>query len=130
MVVAVLPDSSFYIRCTRTSLDPFQEMSRKLEDYEFLTCGMVVLEVSRGLREPAILRRFKERFAVMPFVPSNRAVWERASDIAWGLDRRGVILPATDILIAACALEAKAAVLTADAHFHSVPGLRVMESLG
>ena len=45
---------------------------------------------------------------------ANRPVDERGS-----LDRRGVILPAPDLLIAASALQTDATVLTHDAHFHS-----------
>jgi len=45
------------------------------------------------------------------------------------LDRQGIVLPAPDLIIAACALQADAAVLTADAHFRMIPGLDVLESL-
>lgn len=126
---AVLPDSNFYIGRMRAGVDPFAELALHVDRYEFLTCGMVVLEVSRGLREPRVLRLFRERFAVMSFLPTSNAIWQRATEIAWALDRQGLVLPAPDVLIAACALQAKAAVLTADAHFHSIPGLRVLDSL-
>ena len=56
-------------------------------------------------------------------------VWERATQLAWSLDRQGVVLPAQDLLIAACALHANATVLTADAHFSRIPGLRVIDRL-
>lgn len=125
----VLPDSSFYIACTRAGLDPFRELANYVETYEFVTCGMVMLEVCRGLREPRVLRRFQERFAIMPFLPAHNDVWRLANDIAWGLDRRGIVLPATDILIAACALRVKATVLSREAHFESIPGLQVLPSL-
>jgi predicted nucleic acid-binding protein len=38
-------------------------------------------------------------------------------------------LPAPDILIAAHALQAGATVLTLDAHFSAIPGLRVIDRL-
>jgi len=66
---------------------------------------------------------------VMIFLPSSNAVWERATQLAWSLDRRGMVLPAQDLLIAACALQAHAAVLTLDAHFEQIPGLRVLNQL-
>jgi predicted nucleic acid-binding protein len=63
------------------------------------------------------------------YIATGRTVWERAEQLAWSLDRQGVVLPSPDLLIAACALHANATVLTADAHFQSIPGLRVLEQL-
>ena len=90
----------------------------------------VVLEVCRGRSNPSLLKRFQERFAIMLYVAAGNSVWERAGQLGWALDRKGIVLPAPDLLIAACALQAKAAVLTFDAHFHEMPGLRVIDSLG
>lgn len=46
-----------------------------------------------------------------------------------GLRRKGQSIPANDLWIAATALEHGAALLTLDAHFHQVDGLRVVERL-
>jgi predicted nucleic acid-binding protein len=129
MANLVLPDSSFYIRSTRAGLDPFVELGAHSTEWEFATCGMVVLEFCRGIRPPHQLVLFRERFAVMLYIPTTNSTWDRATQLAWSLDRQGAILPAQDILIAAHALQADAAVLTADAHFHQIPGLRVIHSL-
>jgi predicted nucleic acid-binding protein len=125
----VLPDSNFYINCARAGLDPFVELSAHSDDWEFATCGMIVLEVCRGRSNPTVLQRFRERFAIMSFIAAGTSVWEQAAQLAWSLDRRGIVFPAPDLLIAACALQAKAAVLTADAHFQEIPGLRVLAEL-
>jgi predicted nucleic acid-binding protein len=130
MVELVLPDSNFYITRARAGLDPFVELAAHTDEWEFATCGMVVLEVCRGRRDPNLLKRFQERFAIMLYIAAGNSVWERAGQLAWSLDRQGIILPAPDLLIAACALQAKATVLTADAHFQEIPGLRVIESVG
>jgi predicted nucleic acid-binding protein len=128
-VELVLPDSNFYINRARAGIDPFVELATHAEAWDFATCGMVVIEVCRGRRDPALHRRFRDRFAIMPFVATGVSVWERAEDLAWSLDRRGIVLPAPDVLIAACALHVKAAVLTADAHFQEIAGLRVLDRL-
>jgi len=125
----VLPDSNFYITSTRAGLDPFIELGNFIGTCDFVTCGMVVLEVTRGRSDPNVLRRFQERFAIMIYLPTTNQIWERAAQLAWSLDRQGIILPAQDILIAAHALQTDAAVLTYDAHFSSIPGLRVVDHL-
>ncbi|MFI5356741.1 MAG: PIN domain-containing protein [Opitutales bacterium] len=129
MASLVLPDSNFYITSARAGRDPFQELAAHAEAWEFATCGMVVLEVCRGRRIPDIYERFRERFAVMIYIPTTSQIWDQAAQLGWGLDRRGLVLPAPDLLIAACALQARAAVLTRDAHFSRVPGLEVIDRL-
>jgi len=130
MANLVLPDSNIYIGAVRAGRDPFRQFASALEEWEFATCGMVMLEVCRGLRDPAVLQRFRERFAVMIHLATGNSMWERATQLAWSLDRRGIVLPAPDLLIAACALQADATVLTADAHFQAIPGLSVIDHLG
>ncbi|MBL9217941.1 MAG: PIN domain-containing protein [Opitutaceae bacterium] len=125
----VLPDSSYFITHAREGVDPFHRLSAHDKEWEFATCGLVVTEVCRGRRDPNVYRRFRERFAVMIFITTTNAIWERTAQLAWTLDRQGVIIPATDLLIAACALQADAAVLTYDHHFQQVPGLRVVDHL-
>jgi predicted nucleic acid-binding protein len=129
MAGLVLPDSNFFISHARRGEDPFVALAAHAVEWEFATCGMVVIEVCRGRRDPALHRRFRECFSIMLYVATGNTVWERAGQLAWSLDRRGIVLPTPDLLIAACALHANAAVLTADAHFHEVPGLRVLDRL-
>lgn len=129
MANLILPDSNVYIDALRAGVDPFQTFAPHLEEWEFGTCGMVMLEVCRGLRDPAVLKRFRERFSVMIYVPTTNAIWDRATHLAWALDRQGRTLPSQDLLIAACALHAGAIVLTRDAHFQNIPGLHVMDRL-
>lgn len=125
----VAVDSSFYIHALRSKRQPFQEMERLAEGVEWATTGMVILEVCRGLRRSDLRDRFAERYATMVYLPTTNAVWEQASRLAWTLDRRGRILPAQDLVIAAACLSQGAALLTHDAHFVEVPGLTVFSSL-
>ena len=129
MANLIIPDSSIFIDATRAGRDPFVELGAHVEEWEFATCGIIVLEVTRGLRFPKILQSFRERFAIMVTIPTTHQIWERASQLAWALDRKGVVLPAPDILIASHALHTDALVLTHDTHFSSVPGLRVADHL-
>lgn len=125
----LLPDSSFYITCARRQEDPFVSLAAHTEEWEFVTCGVVVAEVCRGRSDPHVLRKFRERFGIMIYLPTTNAVWERVAQLAWTLDRQGTVLQLPDLVIAATALEADATVLTFDAHFRQIPGLRVTGQL-
>ncbi len=129
MANVVLVDSSFFIRRFRERLDPLLELAAHAGNWDLATCGMVKLEVCRGLK-PALMRtRYEAAFAVMLYAPTNFSGWERAAHLAWELDRVGKNIPAPDLVIAACALAIDAPVLTFDRHFQLVPGLRVLDRL-
>ncbi len=129
MAAAVLVDSNYYIRRLRTDGDPLLELERLAHHYDFMTCGMVVMEVCRGLQFEPQRRRYRSAFAVMNCILTTSRVWDLATDIALALDRQGMPIPPQDSLIAAHALHTDAAVLTFDRDFHRVPGLTVLDRL-
>jgi predicted nucleic acid-binding protein len=96
---------------------------------DIVTCGMVRLEVIRGIALPKVRRHMESFFDVMQNVTTDNKLWEDACELGWQVTRKGHNMPAQDIIIAACALRAKAAVLTHDGHFDHIPGLRVLHSL-
>ena len=129
MANAVLVDSSFYIGRQREGHDPFADLESFLETGDPLTCGMVTMEVLRGIPSETTRHRYRTAFTLMNFVPTTSRVWELATEIALHLDRRGTPIPPQDSIIAAHAIEAAAAVLTLDRHFRLVPKLRVLDRL-
>jgi len=129
MAAAVLVDSNYYIRRLRHDGDPLLELEQLASRYEFMTCGMVVMEVCRGLQFEPQRRRYRAAFAIMNCIPTTSRVWDMATDIALTLDRKGTPIPPQDSLIAAHALQASAAVLTLDSDFRRIPGLTVLGSL-
>lgn len=121
-----LVDSNVYIGLLRRGLDPSLALMDWIGDGDLAICGMVRLEVERGLRVERIRRRLSSFFDVLLNIPTTNRIWEEAAAQAWSLDRRGLVLPAQDILIAMCAKEIGAAVLSDDRHFDLLPGLRVL----
>ena len=63
MANGVLVDSSFFIRRLRERRDPLLERLTHTDRWDPATCGMVKLEVGRGLVIPAMRRRYAEAFA-------------------------------------------------------------------
>jgi predicted nucleic acid-binding protein len=130
MVGNVLVDSSFYIDRLRAGEDPFEEFAEHADEIDFFTCGVVMIEVLRGLKIKRAHTRFSSLMGSMIYVPTHNHIWERAAALAWELDRKGLRMQVTDLLIAVSALEADAAVLTLDSDFSRVPGLHVLQRLG
>jgi predicted nucleic acid-binding protein len=105
-------------------MDPTRWLGSRLED--IYTCGMVRLEVLRGMKNPGERDDMTAFFNVLCNVPTDNRLWEAAAELGWKLDRSGNTIPAQDVLIAACALRAGVPVLTADRHFDAIPGLMVI----
>lgn len=127
MRILVLVDSNVFIGLLRRGLDPAEVLSDWIGSGDLATCGMVRLEVERGLRVEKIRRCLGSFFDVLINVPTNNKIWELATSLAWSLDRAGTTLPAQDILIATCAQEIGAAILTDDKHFEAFEGLQILK---
>jgi predicted nucleic acid-binding protein len=85
------------------------------------------VEVLRGVLDPRQRSRVEAFFDLLPEVPMDRELWQKAADLAWKLDREGRVLPVTDLIIAVSALDSGAAVITRNKHFWEVPGLECRE---
>ena len=86
-------------------------------------CPIVQLELwngARGGREQRALRHFAN---VLPDLPIDPGVWSAAYDLARRARKRGVTVPAADLIIAACAHHHGAELETADTDFEQLGGL-------
>jgi predicted nucleic acid-binding protein len=127
MSATVLVDSNVFISLLRRGLDPVELLGDWIGNGDLATCGMVRMEVERGLKTDRIRRRIGNFFDVLINVPTTNKIWEQATETAWKLGRSGITLPAQDILIAACASEIGAAVLSDDKHFDEFAGLQIFK---
>lgn len=126
MVHDILVDSNVFIDLLRLGRDSAQVIGNWVGKRKLATCGVVRLEVLRGVHSPKRFASISAFMDTMVNVPTDQDLWTKATDLAWKLDRRGIVLPAADLVIAACALRIHAAVLTSDAHFQQITGLRVL----
>ncbi len=129
MFANVLVDSSYYIDRLRAGEDPFEEFALHADEADFFTCGVVMIEVLRGLKVKKAHDRLAALMGAMIYVPTLNHHWERARALAWELDRQGRFVHVPDLIIAVCALESDALLLTLDSDFRRVPGLQVIDRL-
>lgn len=123
----VMVDSNVYIHFLKKNQDPLACLRSWTDPAELVTCGMVRMEVERGVCGPKMRTRVAAFFDLLRFVPTSNQIWANATEMAWTLDRRGKVLPAQDVLIAAHALKFGGAILTSDRHFYEIPGMRVYD---
>ena len=125
----ILVDSSVYIDWLRGRVDFPRMLEPWLRSGSLWTCGIVRVEVLRGIRHADQAYRLAEFFDLIPEVPCDAELWSRAAELAWKLDRSGIVLPLSDVVIGACALTVGARVITTDSHFQKIPGLRTSKVL-
>lgn len=126
---AILADSSFYIRLMRQGQDPLRALSLAAATRDLAVCGVVRCEVARALHQTNLRQKFKQTWDVMINVPTDKRVWEEVEQTLWTLDRRGMVMPLTDVVVGCCAQRIGAVVLTYDHHFHAIPGVRTIDRL-
>jgi len=125
----MLVDSTIYIELLRRGEDVPFLLRPALLGGQLFVCAVVRVEVLRGIRPVVVRDELSELFDLMTDVPTDTRVWRKATDLAWTLDRRGAVLPLTDLVIASCALVVGTTVVTNDPHFWQIPGLTVKKSL-
>jgi hypothetical protein len=121
----ILVDSSSWIHFLRPNGDPVvrSRVGTALTSGEACWCPLVRLELWNGAagdRDRTSLRDFD---AVLPELAIDYEVWADAYELARRARSAGVSVPATDILIAACARRHGAELETADSDFERLAAL-------
>lgn len=82
-----------------------------------VTTGMIKPEIMSGARTREAFQRLKDGFNALDLIASDETIWQRACQLGFDLRGKGVTVPHTDLLIAACALQSGSTIVHADAHF-------------
>jgi predicted nucleic acid-binding protein len=125
----MLVDSTIYIDLLRRGEDIPFVLRASLLSGQLFVCGVIRAEVLRGIRAIEMRNELSELFDLMVEIPTDARLWRKVTDLAWNLDRRGTILPLTNLVIASCALVVDTSVVTTDPHFSQIPGLTVKRTL-
>ena len=126
----ILVDTSSWIHMLRPDGDPtvHARVEEALTSGQACWCPVVQLELwngARGDRERKVLRGLAE---ALPELPIDQKVWRAAYALAGRARSQAVTVPATDVLIAACAAHHDAAVETADSDFELLASLQAPAS--
>ena len=117
-----LIDTSAWILALRKNFAPAlkERIDKVLRDNDVFTTGLIVLELLGGVKTELEYKRLKSRLDALDSIATDVALWQNAGELAFQLRRKGVTVPNTDILIAACAIHANATLIHVDRHFDSI----------
>lgn len=119
-----LVDTSTWLLALRKEFVPEVKelLDRLLRENSVITTGIIKLEIIGGARTEYEFQRLKSRFNALDAVKTDEPVWQKACELGFALRRKGVTVPHTDILIAACSLQSGSVIVHADAHFDLIAG--------
>jgi predicted nucleic acid-binding protein len=114
-----LVDTSAWLLALRRDFIPAikDRIDHLLKDDAIITTGIIRLEILSGAKTEPEFRRLKQGLDALESVETESGVWEEACKLGFSLRRKGVTVPHTDILVAACAMKTKATLIHVDAHF-------------
>jgi len=98
---SILVDSNVFIDLMRRGSDPTRVILNRYDSTDLVTCGVVKAEVLRGIKGMKVRENLEGFFNVMRFTDLSATAWDDVWELAWQLDRKGRVLPLTDIAIAA-----------------------------
>lgn len=114
-----LVDTSAWIEQLRTDGDALvrERVEALLLSGEAAWCPLVRLELWNGARGAAEKKVLVEMAAELPDLEILPAVWDRACVMAANARAKGITVPSSDLLVAACAVHHQVQVVHNDAHF-------------
>jgi predicted nucleic acid-binding protein len=116
-----LVDTSAWVEYLRPGLSEVGERVESLVlNDEAAWCDMVMLELWNGARGQEEKRKLVELSVAVPRLETTTEVWALAHKLAVRCRDKGKTLPATDILVAACALHYRVGLEHKDAHFAEI----------
>jgi len=114
-----LVDTSAWLLALRRDFVPAikDRIDHLLRDDAIVSTGIIKLETFSGARTEPEFRRLKQGLDALESIETDSSAWEEAYKLGFGLRRKGVTVPHTDILVAACAMTTKAILIHVDTHF-------------
>ncbi|MDE0860245.1 MAG: PIN domain-containing protein [Akkermansiaceae bacterium] len=123
---SVLVDSNVFMDYMKRGRDPVRELLSCYDSTDLVTCGVVKAEVLRGIKSLKARAQLESFFDLMRFAPTRVMTWDQTWKRAWQLDRKGRVLPLTDLAIATCAIAEEAWILTSDHHFDHIDEVNIL----
>lgn len=122
----ILVDTSSWVPFLRKDgkLEIKARVVRILQEGSAVICPVVLAELWMGAGSPDDQAHVRQLEDVLPCLPMSDGVWERTYALARTCRARGTPVPASDLMIAACAFVHRASIEASDRHFLTLESYR------
>jgi predicted nucleic acid-binding protein len=119
-------DTSAWIETIRERGDPAvrAQVTSYIAEDKAVLCDMVRLELWNGARSTKDQRTLREMEEELETVPTTPEIWALACELARLARSKGLSIPASDLVIAACAEHHRLTLIHQDSHFDRLLQLR------
>ena len=121
----ILVDTTIWIEFFRGKSKIADHLEMLLMENAVWTCGVVMFEVLQGIKLEGEKNKILSNLASLPYVEMTKKLWQSAAELSILLKKNAVILPLSDIFIAAVAIENDLSIYTLDHHFTQIPNLKL-----
>ena len=121
----ILIDTSSLVHFLRRKGDPVvkERVRGILRGGDAAICPMIEVELSMGVASPQDARDVGELCGFLLKLPIDERVWTEAARLGRACRKNGTPVPASDLVIAACAFVHGAKIEAADGHFKTLDQL-------
>ena len=123
----VLADTSIWVEYfNRPKSEYAKRLAEFLEIEVVYITGIILAELLQGAKTHAEFNLLRNNLKVLPLLKETDKTWEKVGKLSFDLQRKGIVIPLSDCLIAVLAQENNCQVFTLDNHFTYVPQLEMM----
>lgn len=123
----VLADTSIWVEYfNRPKSEYAKRLAEFLEIEVVYITGIILAELLQGAKTHAKFNLLRNNLKVLPLLKETDKTWEKVGKLSFDLQRKGIVIPLSDCLIAVLAQENNCQVFTLDNHFTYVPQLEMM----
>jgi len=112
-------DTSVWLFALKKNFHPVikEKIELLLVENDIAINGIIKLEILGGAKTEEEYKKLKNRLDTLCYIESTKSLWDFSSRLAFDLRKKGIVIPYTDIFIAASALKENTILLHADSHF-------------
>ncbi len=123
----VLADTSIWVEYfNRPKSEYAERLAEFLEIEVVYITGIILAELLQGAKTHAEFNLLRNNLKVLPLLKETDKTWEEVGKLSFDLQRKGIVIPLSDCLIAVLAQENNCQMFTLDKHFTYVPQLEIV----
>lgn len=120
----IIVDTSVWIEFFRNEDSQVSNhLKQLLRSGKVTLTGMILAEILQGIKSPREVKIVKRNFKALPFIETPKEIWQLAGETSASLQKQGITVPLSDILIGIIAIEKGSKIFTFDKHFEKIPNI-------
>lgn len=123
----IMVDTSVWIEYFKNNVQIANFIERNLLEDNVSLVGIIISELVQGIKNEKEREIIRINLSAVNYIDMKFEDWINVGELSNKLRKSGLVIPLSDIVIAAAAIKNDLLLVARDKHFKLVPGLTVME---